>query len=195
MTARRPLASRREIIAALRKSVSRGKNTTRISEERGQFLSCRRAASRRADLAVVAFMRKPFLKFKRILLTYLAYAPLGLKSFLKSMPLWLKEKLYMKDIVHESLVDRLVDRQGYDGDIVFPEHHESHAASLFSRRRFRSAILTMGGVGEWATASFGVGKGHAIELLADIRFPHSLGLLYSAFTYLHRFRVNSASIN
>lgn len=136
------------------------------------------------DLTYVAFYDKPFLKFERLLMTYVAYAPAGLRSFLKSMPLWLKEKLYMKDLVREKL--------GYDGEIIFPEHHESHAASAFFPSPFKeAAVLTMDGVGEWATASYGVGQGRELNILADIRFPHSLGLLYSAFTYYVGFRVNS----
>lgn len=137
-----------------------------------------------SDLRYVAFYDKPFLKFERILFTYLQYAPRGLRSFLKAMPLWLKEKLYIKDLIAEEL--------DYHGEIFFPEHHESHAASAFYPSPYEeAAILTMDGVGEWATASFGYGKGSKIQLLEEIRFPHSLGLLYSAFTYYTGFRVNS----
>ena len=127
------------------------------------------------DIGLVAFYDKPFLKFERLLETYLAYAPVGIKSFMKAMPLWIKEKLWMKEMIKEKL--------GYEGKIIFPEHHESHAASAFFPSPFNeSAILTMDGVGEWTTSSYGIGKGNIIELLADIKFPHSLGLLYSAFT-------------
>lgn len=137
-----------------------------------------------ADLTHVVFYDKPFVKFERILFTYLTYAPWGLPSFLKAMPLWLKEKLFMKDVIHEQLE--------YSGEILFTEHHESHAASAFFPSPFqRAAILTMDGVGEWATSSYGVGRDHQIQLLAEIRFPHSVGLLYSAFTYYTGFRVNS----
>ncbi len=136
------------------------------------------------DLDLVAFYEKPFLKFERLLETYLEYAPRGLTSFLKAMPLWLKEKLWMKEFIKKEL--------GYDGKIIFPEHHESHAASAFYPSPFeRAAILTMDGVGEWTTTSFGVGSGNKIKLLADIAFPHSLGMLYSAFTYYTGFKVNS----
>jgi len=136
------------------------------------------------DLSFVGFYDKPFLKFERILMTYLTYAPRGLSSFLKAMPWWLKEKLYLKDFIKEQL--------NYDGEIIFTEHHESHAASAFFPSPFaEAAILTMDGVGEWATSSFGVGKWNKIELLSEIKFPHSLGLLYSAFTYYVGFRVNS----
>ncbi len=137
-----------------------------------------------SDLRYAAFYDKPFLKFERILFTYLQYAPRGLRSFCKAIPLWLKEKLYIKDLIAEEL--------DYHGEILFPEHHESHAASAFYPSPYKeAAILTMDGVGEWATTSFGYGEGSKIRLLEEIRFPHSLGLLYSAFTYYTGFRVNS----
>ena len=137
-----------------------------------------------ADLDCVAFYDKPFLKFERILETYLAYAPQGITSFLQAMPLWIKQKLWMKDYIQTEL--------GFQGKIIFPEHHESHAASAFFPSPFQeAAFLTMDGVGEWATTSYGVGKGNKIEILAEIKFPHSLGLLYSAFTYYTGFKVNS----
>lgn len=136
------------------------------------------------DVAHVAFYDKPFLKLERLLLTYLNYAPFGLMSFLKAMPVWLKEKIFLKDTLKSEL--------GWDGDIIFLEHHESHAASAFFPSPFQeAAIMTMDGVGEWATTSFGVGEGNRIRLDSEIRFPHSLGLLYSAFTYYCGFRVNS----
>lgn len=136
------------------------------------------------NLEIVAFYDKPFLKFERILETYLTFAPVGIKSFLKAMPLWIKEKLWMKEFIKNEL--------GYDRKILFPEHHESHAASAFYPSPFNeAAILTMDGVGEWTTTSYGTGKGNEIKLYADIKFPHSLGLLYSAFTYYTGFKVNS----
>jgi len=136
------------------------------------------------DVEIVAFYDKPFLKFERLLETYLTYAPVGIKSFLKAMPLWIKEKLWMKDLIKREL--------GYSGKVLFPEHHESHAASAFYPSPFKeAAILTMDGVGEWTTSSYGAGKDNSIELFADIKFPHSLGLLYSAFTYYTGFKVNS----
>jgi len=136
------------------------------------------------DVEIVAFYDKPFLKFERILETYLTFAPIGIKSFLKAMPLWIKEKLWIKELIKKDL--------GYEGKILFPEHHESHAASAFYPSPFQeAAILTMDGVGEWTTTSFGTGNRNKIELLADIKFPHSLGLLYSAFTYYTGFKVNS----
>jgi carbamoyltransferase len=136
------------------------------------------------DLDLVAFYDKPFLKFERLLETYLTFAPAGIKSFIKAMPLWIKEKLWMKELIKKEL--------GYEGKIIFPEHHESHAASAFFPSPYNeAAILTMDGVGEWTTSSYGVGKGNSIELWADIKFPNSLGLLYSAFTYYTGFKVNS----
>jgi carbamoyltransferase len=136
------------------------------------------------EIEIVAFYDKPFLKFERILETYLTYAPVGIKSFLKAMPLWIKEKIWMKELIKNEL--------SYEGKIIFPEHHESHAASAFYPSPFKeAAILTMDGVGEWTTTSYGVGKDNKIELFADIKFPHSLGLLYSAFTYYTGFKVNS----
>ena len=136
------------------------------------------------ELDLVAFYDKPFLKFERLLETYLTFAPVGIKSFIKSMPLWIKEKIWIKELIRKEL--------GYPGKIIFPEHHESHAASAFYPSPFNeAAILTMDGVGEWTTSSYGIGKGNSIELLADIKFPHSLGLLYSAFTYYTGFKVNS----
>jgi carbamoyltransferase len=128
-----------------------------------------------SELDLVAFYDKPFLKFERLLETYLTFAPSGIKSFIKAMPLWIKEKLWMKDLIKKEL--------DYEGKIIFPEHHESHAASAFYPSPFNeAAILTMDGVGEWTTSSYGIGNGNSIELLADIKFPHSLGLLYSAFS-------------
>ncbi len=137
-----------------------------------------------ADINYVAFYEKPFIKFERILETYLAVAPLGIKSFIKSMPVWIKQKLWMRDMIGSDLK--------YDGPIIFPEHHESHAASAFFPSPFQeAAFLTIDGVGEWTTSSYGVGKDNEVNIQAEIHFPHSLGLLYSAFTYYTGFRVNS----
>lgn len=136
------------------------------------------------DLDLVAFYDKPFLKFERILETYLDAAPMGIRSFMKAMPLWIKQKLWVKDLIRQELE--------YEGKIIFPEHHESHAASAFFPSPFEeAAFLTADGVGEWATASYGVGKDNEIHIHAEIHFPHSLGLLYSAFTYYLGFKVNS----
>lgn len=136
------------------------------------------------DINYIAFYDKPFVKFERILETYLAYAPLGLRSFIKAMPLWIRQKLWIPDLIEKEL--------GCKCRVLFPEHHESHAASAFFPSPFeRAAFLTIDGVGEWATSSFGIGKDNRIEIMAELRFPHSLGLLYSAFTYFTGFKVNS----
>jgi len=136
------------------------------------------------ELDYVAFYEKPFLKFDRILHSYLAYAPVGLKSFLMAIPLWIRERIWMKDLIRREL--------GCDCKVLFPEHHESHAASAFFPSPFsEAAFLTCDGVGEWTTTSYGVGRGNQIQMLAELRFPHSLGLLYSAFTYFTGFKVNS----
>ncbi|MBI4389829.1 MAG: carbamoyltransferase [Nitrospinae bacterium] len=136
------------------------------------------------DLDYVGFYDKPFIKFERILETYLSVAPMGLQSYLKALPLWLKEKLWTRRNIRENL--------DYWGPVLFAEHHESHAASAFFPSPFdEAAVLTMDGVGEWATASIGLGRGNRVEMLKELRFPHSLGLLYSAFTYYLGFKVNS----
>ncbi|MFC1623894.1 carbamoyltransferase [Candidatus Omnitrophota bacterium] len=138
------------------------------------------------DLSFIAFYDKPLLKFERILLTYLSYAPTGFRSFYKAIPLWLKERLWMRNFISEKLA-------GFKGKILFAEHHESHAAACFYPSPFKeAAILTMDGVGEWTTASLGAGKDNDFTLSHEIKFPHSLGLLYSAFTYYTGFKVNSA---
>ena len=137
------------------------------------------------DIDYVAFYDKPFVKFERILMTYLATFPRSLPSFSKSIPIWLKEKLWVPRVIHEKL--------GFEGEVLFAEHHQSHAASAFLPSPFEeAAILTCDGVGEWATTTQGVGRGNQFELTKEIRFPHSLGLLYSAFTYYLGFKVNSA---
>ncbi len=139
-----------------------------------------------ADLDHVVFYDKPLLKFERLFETYIASAPAGFRLFLMGMPLWLKQKLHMPREMDKGLGG------GYKGRYIFTEHHESHAASAFFPSPFEeAAILTLDGVGEWATASIGEGKGNRIKLLYEHRFPHSLGLLYSAFTYFTGFRVNS----
>jgi carbamoyltransferase len=136
------------------------------------------------DLNYISYYDKPFLTFERILETYISFAPVGIKSFIKALPLWIKKKLWMKEVIRKELE--------YEGTIIFPEHHESHAASAFYPSPFQeAAFITMDGVGEWATASYGIGKDNDIEMMAEIKFPHSLGLLYSAFTYFTGFKVNS----
>jgi carbamoyltransferase len=136
------------------------------------------------DLDYVVFYDKPLLKFERLLETYLAYAPRGVSSFLKSMPLWLKEKLHLRTEIRKAC--------GYEGRLLFGEHHESHAASAFYPSTFEeAAVICFDGVGEWATTSYWVGRGHLLEPRGEILFPHSIGLLYSAFTYYTGFKVNS----
>lgn len=136
------------------------------------------------DVTLVAFYDKPLLKFERLLETYGAYAPRGVASFIKALSVWMKEKLWIPQIIEKEL--------GYSGKILYPEHHQSHAASAFFPSPYeRAAFLTIDGVGEWATASWGVGEGNRIDIREEIHFPHSLGLLYSAFTYYLGFKVNS----
>jgi carbamoyltransferase len=140
------------------------------------------------ELPLVAFYEKPFLKFERLLETYHAFAPRGLKSFTKAMPVWMKEKLYMKQLLREELSKHNIKPT----ELLFPEHHLSHAAAAFYPSPFRqAAILTVDGVGEWATTTICLGEEEKITLLKELCFPHSLGLLYSAFTYYCGFRVNS----
>jgi carbamoyltransferase len=143
------------------------------------------------QLDAVVFYDKPLLKFERLLETYYAFAPRGLKSFLAGMPVWLKEKMFLRRAIREELTKiEAIDRSKLK--LLFPEHHLSHAASAFYPSPFEeAAILTIDGVGEWATASISHGKGKNIKILRELRFPHSLGLLYSAFTYFLGFRVNS----
>lgn len=151
---------------------------------------CLAEAGIQADgLDAVAFYDKPLSKFNRLLQTYFTVAPSGLRSFMMALPVWLKEKLWIPLEIEKAL-----EACGATGEIplYYPEHHESHAASAFYPSPFESAaILTLDGVGEWATSSMGVGKGRSLKLLKELHFPHSLGLLYSAFTYFTGFRVNS----
>ena len=141
-------------------------------------------------LDAVVFYEKPFLKFERLLETYLAVAPQGFRQFLIAMPLWLSEKLFQKKLLSREL--KVIDPAFQESRLLFSEHHLSHAASAFFPSPFeRAAILTLDGVGEWTTTAAALGDGNGIELLKEIRFPHSLGLLYSAFTYYVGFRVNS----
>ena len=132
----------------------------------------------------IVYYDKPFMTFERLLMSYLTVAPRGLRSWLEAMPLWLGKKLHIPKVIKKEL--------GYEGEILFTEHHEAHAASAFYPSPFEeSAILTMDGVGEWATASYGLGKGNQIRIFKELHFPDSLGLLYSAFTYFCGFKVNS----
>ncbi|HEY0726220.1 MAG TPA: carbamoyltransferase N-terminal domain-containing protein, partial [Pyrinomonadaceae bacterium] len=163
---------------------------------------CLREANLTAtDLDFVGFYDKPLLKFDRLLETYLDYCPAGFASFLKSMPLWMSEKLWMPDLIRTELAkvdgeedERQAKRNGkkFEWKLLFGDHHESHAASAFYPSPFEeAAILTIDGVGEWATSSIGIGKGNELTLLHELRYPNSVGLLYSAFTYYTGFKVNS----
>jgi carbamoyltransferase len=143
------------------------------------------------EVDYVAFYDKPFLKFERLLETYVAFAPRGFQSFRMAIPVWLREKLFLKDLLRKELK---AYAPGYDWDsrLRFSEHHLSHAASAFFPSPFEeAAVLTMDGVGEWATTSLAIGRGNKLEVVKEIHFPHSLGLLYSAFTYYTGFKVNS----
>jgi carbamoyltransferase len=143
------------------------------------------------EIDYIAFYDKPFLKFERLLETYLAFAPRGFKSFGMAIPVWLREKLFLKDMLTRELRQRSENRD-IEGRLLFSEHHLSHAASAFFPSPFEeAAVLTMDGVGEWATTSLAFGRGNALEVRREIHFPHSLGLLYSAFTYYTGFKVNS----
>src|SRR3989454_8956068 len=144
------------------------------------------------DVDYVAFYDKPFLKFERLLETYLAFAPRGFRSFSMAIPLWLREKLFQKSDLKRQ-PEAFAPNYDWDHRLLFAEHHQSHAASAFFPSPFAEAVvLTMDGVGEWATTSAGVGSGNRLEIRKEIHFPHSLGLLYSAFTYYTGFKVNSA---
>lgn len=171
------------VAAAQQERFSRVKHDHRFPHDAVTY--CLKATGLTAnDLNYVVFYDKPFIKFERLLETYISFSPRGWASFLMAMPLWLKQKLHIPKLLQKSL--------GYDGKILFPEHHESHAASAFFPSPYnRAAFLTMDGVGEWTTTSFGVGEGNKIDIQYEIKFPHSLGLLYSAFTYFTGFKVNS----
>ncbi|HEX8722661.1 MAG TPA: carbamoyltransferase [Pyrinomonadaceae bacterium] len=173
-----------EVVAAAQEErFSRRKHDHRYPARAVEFC-LRRAGITPKELDYVAFYDKPLLKFERLLETYIDYAPAGLRSFLLAMPLWLREKLWIREQVSKEA--------GFGGKVLFTEHHESHAASAFFPSPFeRAAVLTMDGVGEWATSSYGYGAGGELHLLKELHFPHSLGLLYSAFTYYTGFRVNS----
>ncbi|HEY6247794.1 MAG TPA: carbamoyltransferase [Pyrinomonadaceae bacterium] len=189
-----------EIVAAAQEErFSRVKHDHRFPINAARY--CLKEANLTASqLDFVGFYDKPLLKFDRLLETYLDYSPSGFSSFLKSMPLWMREKLWMPDLIRTELAktgeedERKAKKLGkkFDWKLLFGDHHESHAASAFYPSPFEeAAILTIDGVGEWATSSIGMGQGHKITLLKELRYPDSLGLLYSAFTYYTGFKVNS----
>ncbi len=175
----------RIVAAAQQERFSRRKHDPAFPQEAIDY--CLSAAGLQpADLDYVVFYEKPIRKFERLLETYLAYVPSGFASFRRAVPLWLKEKLFLPRAIRAGL------RGQYRRQLVFTEHHESHAASAFFPSPFDEAtIVTLDGVGEWSTTCIGQGQGHRLKLLHELRFPHSLGLLYSAFTYYTGFRVNS----
>ena len=176
--------------AAQEERFTRKKHDSGFPEKAVEFC-LGRAGIKMADVDYVAFYDKPFLKFERLLETYLAYAPRGFTSFRMAMPLWLKEKLFQKTLLRDEMKKWQPDFD-WQTRLLFGEHHQSHAASAFFPSPFEeAAVLTMDGVGEWATTSLGYGKGNSLEMLKELHFPHSLGLLYSAFTYYTGFKVNS----
>ena len=180
----------RIVAAAQEERFSRKKHDARFPRHAVAY--CLAEAGVRLDqVDHVAFYDKPFLKFERLLETYLAFAPRGFRSFAMAMPVWLQEKLFQKSLLRRELKD-FAPEYDWKASLLFAEHHQSHAASAFFASPFQEAvILTMDGVGEWATTSVGFGSGNHLEMRKEIHFPHSLGLLYSAFTYYTGFKVNS----
>ena len=184
------VADGRVLAAAQEERFTRRKHDSRFPKNAiGYCLS--QAGVRLADVDYVAFYDKPFLKFERLLETYVAFAPRGFRSFRMAVPVWLREKLFQKDLLGDEL--RECDPQfDIQSKLRFSEHHFSHAASAFYASPFDEAlVLTMDGVGEWATTSVALGRGNDLEVVKELHFPHSLGLLYSAFTYYTGFKVNS----
>jgi len=178
------------IAAAQEERFSRKKHDSNYPRKAVDYV-LKEANLKLSDISYIAFYEKPFLKFERLLETYLAFAPRGFKSFTMSMPIWLKDKLFQKKMLFNELKEH--DKKFNDiNKIYFAEHHLSHAASAFYPSSFEEAIvLTLDGVGEWATTTIGIGKKNNLEILKEIHFPHSVGLLYSAFTYYIGFKVNS----
>lgn len=178
------------IAAAQEERFSRKKHDDRFPENAIQYC-LDEAGIALGDIDYVAFYDKPFLKFERLLETYLAFAPSGFRSFKMAIPVWLKEKLFQKDLLRKKF-KAFDENFDWQNKLLFSEHHQSHAASAFFPSPFEEAIvLTMDGVGEWATTSVAVGNGRELNMVREIHFPHSLGLLYSAFTYYTGFKVNS----
>ena len=180
----------RIVAAAQEERFSRRKHDARFPHHAIEY--CLGEAGVKLDAVdLVAFYDKPFLKFERLLETYTAFAPRGFRSFRQAMPLWLREKLFQKSLLEREL-KALGPGVDWRHKLVFAEHHQSHAASAFFASPFaEAAVLTLDGVGEWATSSLALGRGHELTMLREIHFPHSLGLLYSAFTYYTGFKVNS----
>src|SRR6188768_2249829 len=180
----------RLVSAAQEERFTRKKHDSGFPEKAVQYC-LDEAGIKLADVDYVAFYDKPFLKFERLLETYLAFAPRGFNSFRMAMPLWLKEKLFQKTLLRDEMKKWQPDFD-WQKRLLFTEHHQSHAASAFFPSPYeRAAVLCMDGVGEWATTSAWIGEGNKLTPLWEIPFPHSLGLLYSAFTYFTGFKVNS----
>ena len=178
------------VAAAQEERFSRKKHDPAFPARAAAYCLCERGITM-GDVHRVVFYDKPFLKFERLLETYATYAPRGFTPFRMSIPLWLHEKLFLKSLLRKEL-NKLDGGNGWNGELLFSEHHLSHAASAFFPSPFDEAVvLTMDGVGEWATTSAAIGRGHSLNVLREIHFPHSLGLLYSAFTYHLGFKVNS----
>jgi carbamoyltransferase len=179
------------IAAAQEERFSRIKHDSSFPQQAIQYC-IEQAGIEPLDIDNIVFYEKPFLKFERLLETYLAFAPKGFRSFASAMPIWIKEKLYQKYNLVKSLKNVLDPEIDWSEKLLFSEHHLSHAASAFYPSPFQeAAVLTLDGVGEWTTTSFAVGNGKDLQVLKEIHFPHSLGLLYSAFTYYTGFKVNS----
>ena len=178
------------VAAAQEERFTRKKHDARFPARAIEFCLAQ-ADAKLSDLDFVVFYDKPFLKFERLLETYIAFAPRGLRSFQMAIPLWVREKLFQKNLLHDEL-KLLGEDFDWMSRLLFTEHHQSHAASAFYPSPFEEAlVLTMDGVGEWATTSVALGRGNHLEIIKEIHFPHSLGLLYSAFTYYTGFKVNS----
>jgi carbamoyltransferase len=178
------------VAAAQEERFSRKKHDSRFPTHAIRYCLAERGNGL-ADVDHVVFYDKPFLKFERLVETYLAFPARGFKSFRMAIPLWLREKLFLRDLLQKEL-KKLGEHGGWNGQLLFSEHHLSHAASAFFPSPFDEAVvLTMDGVGEWATTSAAIGRGNSLEVHKEIHFPHSLGLLYSAFTYYTGFKVNS----
>lgn len=180
----------RIVAAAQEERFSRKKHDARFPVNAIEYC-LKEGSTRLDDVDYVAFYDKPFLKFERLLETYIAFAPKGFRSFSMAIPIWLREKLYLKFLLLKEL-EKLSERPGRDIPLLFSEHHLSHAASAFFPSPYsRAAVLTLDGVGEWATTSLAIGSGNKLDIIRELHFPHSLGLLYSAFTYYTGFKVNS----
>ena len=178
------------IAAAQEERFTRKKHDERFPENAISYC-LEEAGIELGEIDFVTFYDKPFLKFERLLETYLAFAPIGFRSFKMAIPVWLKEKLFQKDLLRKKF--KAFDEDfDWQNKLLFSEHHQSHAASAFFPSPFEDAVvLTMDGVGEWATTSVAIGHGRDLKMVREIHFPHSLGLLYSAFTYYTGFKVNS----